>query len=85
MPQPVALANAARRLANFPAAAPDARPGCGVTASAGLSASVNYRPGTRSATGAFHPQRSAKPLLAQRSEQKEDILAGAEANDKKYR
>lgn len=34
--------------------------------------------------GVSHQQRSAKPLLAQRSEQ-EDILAGAEANDKKYR
>jgi hypothetical protein len=63
---------------NFPAAAPDARPG-------GLSASAIYRPGKRSATGVSHQQRSAKPLLAQRSEQEEDILAGAEANDKKYR
>ena len=35
--------------------------------------------------GVSHQQRSAKPLLAQRSEQEEDILAGAEANDKKYR
>lgn len=54
----------------------------GVTASAGLSASAIYRPGKRSATGVSHQQRSAKPLLAQRSEQEEDILAGAEANDK---
>lgn len=35
--------------------------------------------------GVSHQQRSAKPLLAQLSEQEEDILAGAEANDKKYR
>ena len=35
--------------------------------------------------GALPQQRSAKSLLAQLSEQEEDILAGAEANDKKYR
>ncbi|WP_194164717.1 hypothetical protein [Klebsiella quasipneumoniae] len=50
----------------------------GVTASAGLSASAIYRPGKRSATGGI-------PSIAERSEQEEDILAGAEANDKKYR
>ena len=35
--------------------------------------------------GALPQQRSAKSLLAQLSEQEEDILACAEANDKKYR
>ena len=40
-------------------------------------------PGKRSATGALPQQRSAKSLLAQLSEQEEDILACAEANDKK--
>ncbi|MDN7195097.1 hypothetical protein QVL76_24185, partial [Klebsiella pneumoniae] len=35
--------------------------------------------------GTLPQQRSAKSLLAQLSEQEEDILACAEANDKKYR
>lgn len=35
--------------------------------------------------GGLHQQRSAKSFLAQPREQEVDILAGAEANDKKYR
>lgn len=35
--------------------------------------------------GVLHQQRSAKSFVAQPREQEVDILAGAEANDKKYR
>ncbi|MDQ6190746.1 hypothetical protein IUJ34_06240 [Klebsiella pneumoniae subsp. pneumoniae] len=63
----------------LPAAAPDARPGS--WRKHFVRAAIRS-PGKRSATGALPQQRSAKSLLAQLSEQEEDILACAEANDK---
>ncbi|MBO1997139.1 hypothetical protein J4730_01955 [Klebsiella pneumoniae] len=63
----------------LPAAAPDARPG---SWRKHLVRAAIRSPGKRSATGTLPQQRSAKSLLAQLSEQEEDILACAEANDK---
>lgn len=75
-------ANAVRLPVKLPAAAPDARPGSWRKR---LIRVAIRSPGKRGATGGITQQRSAKSLLAQLSEQEEDILACAEANDKKYR
>ncbi|MCS5781453.1 hypothetical protein LNP24_18640 [Klebsiella pneumoniae subsp. pneumoniae] len=66
----------------LPAAAPDARPGS--WRKHFVRAAIRS-PGKRSATGGITStaEREVAPCTA--SEQEEDILACAEANDKKYR
>jgi POT family proton-dependent oligopeptide transporter len=72
LPQPVASANAARRPV----------PGGGACASRRAIGQRDLSRPVSAARPGIPSTAERKPLLAQRSEQEEDILAGAEANDK---